>query len=136
MSIVITKEMERAGCLALDHDKDDIPSAYRAMRALDPQVIELMAQLQDYGTPMLTERKMRVTQIRPPLYEAKHFRAETKFGEFSASGTLCGHIDFVGPFKGCYPLSTDEALALIKMLKNARSDVLDHSNPLHDPRII
>jgi hypothetical protein len=29
--LTVTTAMERAGCLALDKDKDDIPSAYRAM---------------------------------------------------------------------------------------------------------
>lgn len=76
-----------------------------------------------------------VIPLRPPLYEAKEFRAHTVYGAFRASGTLCGHIDFVGPFRGCYSFSPDEALALIIMLQNARADVLEHSDPMHDPRI-
>jgi hypothetical protein len=76
-----------------------------------------------------------VIQLKPSLYEAKPFRANTKFGEFMTSGTLCGHIEFHGPWEGCYPLSPDEALAIIVMLKNGVADVLDHSDPLHDPRI-
>jgi len=79
---------------------------------------------------------VNVIQLRPKLYDAKQFKVRTVFGEFIASGTLCGHIDFAGPFKGIYPLSTDDALALIIMLKNARADVLENSDPLHDPRIV
>jgi hypothetical protein len=73
--------------------------------------------------------------FKKPVYEAKVFTANTEFGRFTASGTLCGHIDFRGPFQATYPLSCDEALALIVMLKQARSDVLNHSDSLHDPRI-
>lgn len=69
------------------------------------------------------------------LYTAKPFRANTVFGQFEASGTLCGHIDFVGPFKGCYSLSPDEALAVIVMLQRAREDVLENSDPVGDPRL-
>jgi hypothetical protein len=63
-----------------------------------------------------------VVPLKPPLYEAKPFTANTIYGEFKASGTLCGHIDFVGPFKGCYSVSPDEALAIIVMLQQARAD--------------
>lgn len=77
-----------------------------------------------------------VVQFQPRLYEAKAFRADTSFGQFEASGTLCGHIDFIGPWEGSYPLSPDEALAVIVMLKQARADVLENSDPPHDPRII
>ncbi len=68
-------------------------------------------------------------------YQAKAFTADTSFGRFEVSGTLCGHIDFVGPFKGSYPLTPDEALRLIVMLQQARADVLENSDPLHDPRL-
>lgn len=79
-----------------------------------------------------------VIQFRPSsrLYEAKAFKANTQFGPFEASGTICGAIDFVGPWKGSYPLSPDEALAVIIMLQNARADVLKNSDPLTDPRIV
>jgi len=70
------------------------------------------------------------------LYEAKRFETHTELGTFAASGTLCGHIDFVGPFKGTYTLSPDELLALIGMLKQARADVLENSDPLNDPRLV
>lgn len=80
--------------------------------------------------------QMNVVPFRPRLFEAKAFKANTQFGQFEASGTLCGHIDFVGPFKGTYPLSADEALAIIVMLQRAREDVLEHSDPVHDPRLI
>lgn len=73
-----------------------------------------------------------VIPFAPRLYEAKRFEA----GQFAASGTLCGHIDFVGPWKGSYALSPDEALAVIVMLQQARADVLEHSDPLGDPRIV
>lgn len=76
-----------------------------------------------------------IINLRPPLYEAKIFQADTQYGQFKAAGTLCGHIDFVGPWRGSYPLSPDEALEIIVMLKGARQDVLDHSNPLNDPRL-
>lgn len=85
------------------------------------------------------DRTMNVvifTPIKKTLYEAKRFTAATELGDFEASGTLCGHIDFVGPFRGTYPLTPDEALAIIVMLKQAREDVLNNSNPLGDPRII
>lgn len=79
---------------------------------------------------------MNVVQLRPKLYEAKGFPAHTVHGDWQARGTLCGHIDFVGPWQGTYCLSPDEALAVIVMLKQARADVLEHSEPLTDPRII
>lgn len=81
---------------------------------------------------------MTVVQFPPAraLYDAKEFKADTMFGEFKSSGTLCGHIDFVGPFKGCYTLSPDEALSIAVMLLGAREDVLMNSNPLGDPRIV
>lgn len=77
---------------------------------------------------------MTVVAFKPALYEAKGFSAQTCFGPFGASGTLCGFIDFVGPFAGTYPLSPDEALAVIVMLQQARADVLNNSDP-HDPRL-
>ena len=79
---------------------------------------------------------MTVVPFKPPLYEAKLFRAMTEEGEYKAAGTLCGHIDFIGPWKGTYWLSPDEALSIITMLQGARADVLNNSDPLHDPRIV
>ena len=80
---------------------------------------------------------MTIIPFKPrQLYEPTLFAANTEFGRFTASGTLCGHIDFAGPFRGTYPLSPDEALAIITMLTQALADVLDHADPLHDPRII
>ena len=80
---------------------------------------------------------MTVVPFNPPrLYAAIRFEARTAFGQFAASGTLCGHIDFVGPFKGTYALSPDEVLAIIVMLQQARTDVLSNSDPLNDPRIV
>lgn len=78
-----------------------------------------------------------VVPLQPPLYEAKLFKAGTALGQFSASGTLCGHIDFLVPSSGSiYPLSPDEALAVIVMLQQARADVLANSDPFNDPRLI
>lgn len=70
------------------------------------------------------------------LYQAKRCLAETEAGTFEASRTLCGHIDFIGPFRGTYSLSPDEALALVIMLQKARSDVLENSDPRGDPRLV
>ena len=77
-----------------------------------------------------------VVSLQSALYEAKAFSAKTETGEFAASGTLCGPIDFVGPFKGTYVLSPDEVLLLIVALQNARADVLKNSRPLSDPRLV
>lgn len=70
------------------------------------------------------------------LYTAKSFSARTGPGEFSCSGTLCGHIDLATPEGLTYPLSPDEVFALIHALQNSREDVLQNSRPLSDPRII
>ena len=79
---------------------------------------------------------MSVVSFKPSkLYAAKVFTARTEFGDFGASGTLCGHIDFIGPWRGSYPLSPDEALAVIVALQQARADVLTNSDPLGDSRI-
>lgn len=79
---------------------------------------------------------MAVVPMKPALYEAKLFQTHTELGDFKAAGTLCGHIDFVGPWKGTYTLSPDEAQAVAVMLQNARADVLEHSRPFSDPRLI
>lgn len=79
---------------------------------------------------------MSVIPFGRELYEARAFRAHTCAGNFGASGTLCGHIDFVGPFRGTYSLSPDEVIAVIVMLQQARADVLRNADPLHDPRLI
>jgi hypothetical protein len=77
-----------------------------------------------------------VVPLRGALYEAKQFSAQTAAGKFLASGTLCGCIDFAGPFNGTYALSPDEVLSLIVALQNAREDVLRNSRPLSDPRLV
>jgi hypothetical protein len=89
----------------------------------------------DPSTDTRVSAGTNVIPITPPLYTAAEFAADTEFGRFRASGTLCGCIDFVGPFAGCYPLTPDEALSVIVMLQRARADVLANSNPLHDPRL-
>jgi hypothetical protein len=78
---------------------------------------------------------MTTIPFKPRLYQAKAFRAVTEVGKFEASGTLCGHIDFIGPWRGSYPISPDEAQSIIIMLQQARADVLANSDPLHDPRL-
>ena len=65
------------------------------------------------------------------LYSARRFNA----GEFTASGTLCGCIDMVGPFRGTLTLTPDEVAGLIRVLGAARADVLANSDPLGDPRL-
>lgn len=77
-----------------------------------------------------------VIPFKRTLYDAALFRVQTVFGEFVAAGTLCGHIDFVVPGEGTYPLSPNEALALATMLQQSRTDVLINSEPAHDPRIV
>lgn len=77
-----------------------------------------------------------VIALRPALYEAKAFSAMTEAGKFTASGTLCGHVDFVGPFAGTFVLSPDEILSLVAMLQGARDDVLRNADPLGDPRLV
>lgn len=77
----------------------------------------------------------KVISLKPPLYEAKHCHVATIHGEWEASGTLCGHIDFVVPGAGTYVLSPDEIVALIAVLAAARSDVLKNSDPHGDPRL-
>lgn len=73
-----------------------------------------------------------IIQFKPARYEAKRFEA----GQFAASGTLCGHIDLVGPWQGTYVLSPDEAQAFSVMLQQARADVLANSDPQGDPRLV
>ena len=79
---------------------------------------------------------MSVLPFGRRLYAAKAFEAQTEVGRFEASGTLCGHIDFVGPFSGTYVLSPDEVLILIAALQGARDDVLRNSDPIGDPRLV
>lgn len=79
---------------------------------------------------------MNIVPFAPKLYEAKEFVARTEAGRFTASGTLCGHIDFTGPFKGTFVLSPNEVGAIILMLKAAMMDVIENSDPLHDPRLV
>ena len=69
------------------------------------------------------------------LYEAELFTTQTALGEFKAAGTLCGHIDFVGPFKGTCTLSVDEVENVIMMLRRAQNDVLRNADPDNDPRL-
>ena len=77
-----------------------------------------------------------VVSLQPDLYVAKSFSVDTEVGKFAASGTLCGHIDFVVPLWKTIPLSPDETLSLIAVLQNARADVLRNARPLSDPRLI
>jgi hypothetical protein len=68
-------------------------------------------------------------------YRAKPFRAETIYGTFHVSGTLCGHVDVAVPQGKTLALSPDEVDALILALRLARSDVLQNSRPFDDPRL-
>lgn len=77
-----------------------------------------------------------IIELHSQLYEAKAFKATTRYGEWKASGTICGNIDFIGPFKGNYNMSPDEMQSIIIMLQNAREDVLVNSRPYSDPRIV
>lgn len=78
----------------------------------------------------------KVISLRARFYEAKGFSVQTPDGEWQASGTLCGNIDFVVPIRGgTFCLSPDEAQAIVLMLTQARHDVLEHSDPYGDPRI-
>lgn len=77
-----------------------------------------------------------VVELKPKLYEAKLFGASTLAGDFHAAGTLCGCIDFVGPFRGTYTLSPTEVESLISMLQKARKDVLENSDSYGDPRLV
>lgn len=79
---------------------------------------------------------MTIVPFSKPLYTAEEFRVETEIGLFRLSGTLCGHIDFVGPWKGTLCLSPEEAFLLGHALLAARKDVLQNSDPLHDPRLV
>ena len=68
-------------------------------------------------------------------YSAKGFHVIIGKNRWQASGTLCGHIDFVVPESGTYCLSPDEIEAIIIMLKQARHDVLENSDPQGDLRL-
>lgn len=54
-----------------------------------------------------------------PTYEAKLFRA----ANFKAAGTLDGFIDFATPESGTYPLTLNEARAIVAALNSAIADV-------------
>jgi hypothetical protein len=77
-----------------------------------------------------------VIQLRPRSYTAKPFRAETVYGVFHVSGTLCGHIDVALPQGKTLALSPNEVLALVQALQGAREDVVNNSRPFDDPRLI
>lgn len=73
-----------------------------------------------------------ILQFKDREYKAKLFRVCLEDGEFLASGTLCGHIDFAVPLGSrskTFILSPDEAKGIAKMLINAASDVLLNSRP-------
>lgn len=102
----------------------------------DPRgVFKLGANAEPIKGGVNSSAEDNVTYLKSRLYEAKTFTAQTAAGVFSASGTLCGHIDFVGPFRGTYILSPHEISNLIIILQRAKEDVLINSDPLHDPRL-
>lgn len=57
------------------------------------------------------------------VYNAKSFRTQTACGSFKAAGTRCGHIDFVVPGFGTFPLSPEETERVIYILEQARNFV-------------
>jgi hypothetical protein len=74
-------------------------------------------------------------------YVAKQFES----GPFVASGTLCGCVDFcdrVGwnnedpALRRTWTLTVPELDGLITILKAARDDVVNNSQPFTDPRIV
>lgn len=77
-----------------------------------------------------------VIQLKKLPYRAKAFKAETVYGAFQVSGTLCGHIDVAVPQGKTLALSPDEVLALLQALQGARKDVLENSRPFDDPRLV
>lgn len=87
----------------------------------------------------MCEKKKMIIQFKNSEYIAKEFSVCLEGGEFKASGTLCGHIDFVVPLRQCksatFVLSPDEAKKIAEMLRNAASDVLLNSRPYDDPRL-
>jgi hypothetical protein len=78
---------------------------------------------------------MSVVSLEKQLYKAKRFEVDLNGSKFVASGTLCGHVDFVVPRRGTYTLSPYEILKLTKMLQDASEDVLSNSDPEGDPRL-
>lgn len=71
-----------------------------------------------------------VISFRPPQYEALAFRS----GQFVASGTLCGCVDFTdGIHTWC--LTVPELDSLVRALQAARNDVVANSRPFSDARI-
>jgi hypothetical protein len=78
---------------------------------------------------------MSVISLEKQLYEAKCFEVDLRGSKFIASGTLCGHVDFVVPRRGTYTLNPYEILKLTKMLQEASEDVLSNSDPEGDPRL-
>lgn len=79
-----------------------------------------------------TEQPVTVIPFKAQEYTATPFEANG----FTASGTLCGHVDLALPHGKTYQLSPDEVRDLIMILRSAVDDVLQNSNPLTDPRII
>ena len=78
-----------------------------------------------------------IVPFKPREYTATSFRCSSIYGEFVASGTLCGNVDFVVPQTGfVLNLSIDEIDHLIEILNMARKDVVENSNPYGDPRIL
>ena len=62
------------------------------------------------------------------LYAAKRFEARTGLGEFVASGTLCGHVDFVVPLDECCRQTRfPRLLPCSEMLARTCWGIRDHS---------
>lgn len=69
------------------------------------------------------------------LYNAKRFPVTIEGAEWSCSGMIEGLIELHTPDRS-WPLTPDEAHALVIALSNSRIDVLENSRPNCDPRII
>ena len=76
-----------------------------------------------------------VCQFDKKLYQAQQYAARSIHGEWVASGTLCGHIDFVIPGYGTLVLDPVEARAVAQMILSSCVDVLANSDPNNDPRL-
>jgi hypothetical protein len=74
---------------------------------------------------------MSIVPFRSPEYVAKVFKS----GPFTASGTLCGCVDFTDGVR-TWCMTVPELDALVAMLEYARADVVKNSRPFTDPRIV
>lgn len=84
---------------------------------------------------MIPQKTMSNTTTRRCRYKAKEFKTLTSEGQFIASGTLCGYLDFVIPLgkkSKTFLLSPAEAKKIARMLLSSVEDVLKNSRPKED----